>query len=86
VVVAVQRWATEEVGQHVVHSRAVLRTDGQIVAQGKSVQLAEQAGKHLAACSLPVDDVHVRAVVHVEQQRLAVQQRAVGRSAGHYGQ
>jgi len=82
-IVMVERWTAEEVGQHVVHSGPVLRADGQVVAQGQAVQLTEEASQHLAACRLPVDDVNVRAVVHVEQQRLTVQQRAVGCSAGH---
>ena len=64
----------------------MLGADRQVVLQRDAVQLAEQPGEGLAACSLSVDDVHVGAVVHVEQQRLAVQQGTVGRSACYYGQ
>lgn len=85
-VVAVPLGPAEKVGELVVYAGAVLGPDGQVVAQRDAVQLAQQAGERLAARGLPVDDVHVRAVVHVEQQRLAAQQRAVGRSAGYYGQ
>ena len=59
------------------------RADGQVVAQGEAVQLAEQAGQQLAPCGLSVDDVNIRAVVHVEQQRLAGQEWAVGGGAGY---
>jgi hypothetical protein len=40
VAVAVQLGPTEEVGEYVVHSRAVLRADGEVVSQGDAVQLA----------------------------------------------
>ena len=65
-VVAVPLGPAEEVGELVVYAGAVLGPDGQVVAQRDAVQLAQQAGERLAARGLPVDDVHVRAVVYVE--------------------
>ncbi len=76
-VVMVQLGSTEEVGYHVVHARAMLSSNGQVVAQGNAVQLTQQASECFTACCLSVDDMHVGAVVDVEQQRLPDQPRPV---------
>ncbi len=85
-VVAVQLGSAEEVCQRVVHAGAVLRSDGDVVLAGDAVELPEQAGEHFAARRLPVDDVHVRGVIHVEEHGLTGQQRGVGGCAGNHRQ
>ena len=64
----------------------MLRSDGDVVLAGDAVELPEQAGEHLAARRLPVDDVHVRGVVDVEEHGLSGQQRGVGGCAGDHRQ
>jgi hypothetical protein len=86
VVVAVQIGPAEEVGERVVDSRAVLRANGDVVLAGDAVELTEQASEGLAACRLPVDDVHVGGVVDVKEHGLTRQQRGVGGCAGDHCQ
>jgi hypothetical protein len=86
VVVAVQLGPAEEVGQRVVDSWAVLRAEGDVVLASDAIELAKQASECFAACRLPVDDVDVRLVVHVEEHGLTGQQRGVGGCASNHGQ
>jgi hypothetical protein len=86
VVVVVQLGSTEEVGEDVVHSWAVLCANGEVVLAGNTVELTEQAGERLAARCLTVDDVDVGEVVHVEEHGLTCQQRSIGGRASNYGQ
>jgi hypothetical protein len=66
VVVVVQLWPAEKVGQHVVVSWPVLGADGEVVTQRDAVQLAQQASESSAACRLSVNDVYIGTVIHVE--------------------
>jgi hypothetical protein len=68
VVVVVECGAGEEVGQRVVDSRTMNRLDGEVVVKSESVQLTKQGSELFAARSLPIDDVHIGAVVNVEEQ------------------
>ena len=62
----------------------MLCTNGEVVFAGNSVELTEQAGERLAARCLPVDDVDVGEIVHVEKHGLTRQQRSVGGCASNH--
>jgi hypothetical protein len=64
----VQLSPAEEVGESVLDSRPVAGPNGEVVAQGDAVELAQEAGEGWAASRLTVDDVYIGAVVDVEHQ------------------
>jgi hypothetical protein len=45
VIVPMQFWPAEEVSEGVLHSRSVSGADGEVVAQGDGVELAEKASE-----------------------------------------
>jgi hypothetical protein len=59
VVGLVQCRAREEVGQRVVDSRTMNRSNGEVVLEGQSIKLTKQGSELFAARSLPIDDVNI---------------------------
>jgi hypothetical protein len=82
----VQLGAGQEVCQRVVDAGPVASLYEEVVSEGGSVELSEQASERLAACALSIDDVHVGAVVDEKEERLSCEKGCVGSRAGDYRQ
>jgi hypothetical protein len=57
----------EKVSEHIVNTSAMLGIDRNVAVDCDRIYLAEETGKSLTPCGLPIQNVDIRLVVHEEQ-------------------